>query len=48
MQHPISIEILGAMLKEACLKKGESFSLIFTLFCAVNKGFVDPVVPCLG
>jgi hypothetical protein len=37
------IEILGATLDEACLKKGENFfQLISTLFCEVIRGFVDP------
>jgi hypothetical protein len=37
-----NIEILGAMLEEACLKKGRTFfQLISTLFCEVKRGFVD-------
>jgi hypothetical protein len=38
-----AIEILGAMLEEACLKKGLFFQLTSTLFCKVNvkRGFVD-------
>jgi hypothetical protein len=35
------IEILGATLEEACLKKGDFFQLISTLFCEVKRGFVD-------
>jgi hypothetical protein len=35
------IEILGATLEEACLKKVEFFQLISTLFCEVKRGFVD-------
>jgi hypothetical protein len=38
-----TIEILGAMQEEACLKKREKFiQLISTLFCEVKRGFVDP------
>jgi hypothetical protein len=29
------------MLEEACLKKGEIFQLISTLFCEVKRSFVD-------
>jgi hypothetical protein len=35
-----NIEILVAMLEEACLKK-EKNQLIFTLFCEVKRGFTD-------
>jgi hypothetical protein len=37
-----TIEILGASLGEACLKKGIFFHLISTIFCEVKRGFVDP------
>jgi hypothetical protein len=37
------IEILGAQLEEACLKKGKkNFQLISTLFCEVKRGFAGP------
>jgi hypothetical protein len=36
------VEILGASLEEAYLKKREKFlQLIFALFCEVKRGFVD-------
>jgi hypothetical protein len=39
----LPIEILGAMIEEACLKKGEKkFQLISTLFCKEKRGFVGP------
>jgi hypothetical protein len=37
----LTIEILGAMLEEACLKKRSFFQLISALFCEVKRGFVD-------
>jgi hypothetical protein len=40
-QTVFPIEILGAMLEEASLKKGRIFLLISTLFCEVKRGFVD-------
>jgi hypothetical protein len=42
MRLPFAIEILGATLEEACMKKRENiFQLIFTLFCEVERGFVN-------
>jgi hypothetical protein len=37
-----TLEILGATLEEASLKKGEFFQPISTLFCEVKRGFVHP------
>lgn len=42
LERPLSIlliEILGAKLEGACMKKGEFFQLIATIFYAVKRGF---------
>jgi hypothetical protein len=36
-----TIEILGATLEEAFLKKGEFFQVISNLFCEVKRGLLD-------
>jgi hypothetical protein len=36
-----NIEIFGATLEEASLKKGVFFQLISALVCEVKRGFVD-------
>jgi hypothetical protein len=41
--HDTTIEIFGATLELACLKKGRIFIQLIssTLFCEVERGFVD-------